>query len=561
MQHIKLPIGYSNFGEIRREGLFYADKTQLCEDLFNDKKKAILITRPRRFGKTLNLSMVEHFFSKQVQGYDTAKLFHGTQITKQKDFCKNHQGKYPVIFFSLKGINTQNFSLALGDIRENIVSLYNKFGHILESDKLSSTDKIIFQNTLCGKLDQSQLQKSLQRLTQFVNTFYDVKPILLIDEYDVPIQGAYLNDFYQDMVSFIKVFLSDAIKDADHITRTLITGVTRVSKESIFSGVNNLVVYSLYDERYSQYFGFVENEVRTLVEKSQVTIDFNAISKWYNGYLSGNTILYNPWSILSVIDNNGKFNYYWVNTSGNEILEKIIHNGLPDFYDCLKDLINDKPINQLVDPHVVFKDVDTNTAAIWSLLFNTGYLKITQATPHFTSLNCQLKIPNLEVKGLFFNIINKWVNGTKGPQWYQNFLTAILKGDINTLSQNLQDILLNITSFHDTANPSPEKFYHGLLIGLSSGLCDTYTIKSNRESGTGRSDILLIPLNPIHPAYIFELKKSDEKKLSQTAQKALNQITQNTYNREFANSNVKQYFEVGIAFSNKKLAVAHHKKS
>lgn len=557
MENLKLPIGFSDFAEIRRQGLYYIDKTLMCEQLFNDTKKAILITRPRRFGKTLNLSMLRYFFTSEISNQRTASLFKGTLIEQKKEFCKMHQGKYPVIFVSLKDINTSSLDMALAHIRETMVSLYSEFTDILESNALKDTDEKIFQQTLYGELDQAKLQYSLSRLTEYVAHYYGTPPILLIDEYDVSIQGAYLNGFYESMIEFMKVFLGKAIKDGKNITRAFITGVTRVSKESIFSGINNLIVCSLHNNKYSEFFGFVEAEVKTLLEKSKLNIDFNELTRWYNGYLSGNTILYNPWSILCAIDNQGKFDYYWVNTSGNQILEKFIVNGTNEFYTCLKRLVQDKPISQLVDPHVVFQDLDTNTAAIWSLLYNTGYLKITHSEPHFTSLKCELQIPNLEVKGLFFNLINKWLNGKKGLQWYQNFMNAIIKGDINSISNNLQDVLLHLASYHDTQNPDAEKFYHGLMLGLTTGLIDTYQITSNRESGFGRHDITLIPLTLNHPGYIFELKKETKKNLDTAAQEALKQIQEKKYDAEMKRQHIKTYFQIGLAFSKKEVSLAY----
>lgn len=559
MKNIKLPIGYSDFGEIRREGFYYVDKTKLCEAFFHDKKKATLIARPRRFGKTLNLSMLEHFFAKKVQERETEKLFIGTEISKNATFCKAHQGKYPVISLSLKGISTRNFNLALADLSQSMASLYRNFREIQSSEQFYDDELEIYENIVKHNIDQSSLQYSLERLCEFVSRLYGVKPILLIDEYDVPIQGAYLNDFYEDMVSFMKVFLGNAIKDAKYISRALITGVTRASKESIFSGINNIVVYSLHDSNYGEYFGFIEDDVIKLIEESQATINIDELKKWYNGYLSGNTILYNPWSILSTIENDGDFDYYWVNTSGNELLKKMLTNGVADFYNSLQQLLKDEPINQLVDPHVVFNDLESNTSAIWSLLFNTGYLKIIKSEKYYTRLNCKLEIPNLEVKGLFFDIINDWMNGKKGLQWYQNFLNALINGNIEIFSDNIQDILLNITSYHDTSAPNPEKFYHGLLLGLTAGLINTYTIQSNRESGHGRFDILLIPKDNKHPGYILELKKSLGAKLVDDAKKALTQIEKNQYKKAFSDCNLAHYFAVGIAFSERQINVAHKK--
>lgn len=559
MENLKLPIGFSDFAEIRRQGLYYVDKTLMCEQLFNDTKKAILVTRPRRFGKTLNLSMLRYFFASEIRNQKTASLFKGTLIEKKKAFCRAYQGKYPVILISLKDINTKNFDMVLSDIQASIVSLYNQFTNLRKSDKLTDTDKRIFQKTLDGNLSESELQHSISRLAEYTTKHYGIPPILLIDEYDVAIQGAYLNDFYEPMINFMRVFLGKALKDDDNITRALITGVTRVSKESVFSGINNLIVCSLHDNKYGEFFGFVESDVKALVEESKLDINFDELTQWYDGYLSGDIVLYNPWSILCAIDNKGKFDYYWVNTSGNEILEKFIINGTNEFYTCLERLVQDKSIQQLVDPHVVFKDLDSNTAAIWSLLYNTGYLKITHSEPHYASLKCKLKIPNREVKGLFYNLINKWVNGKKGLQWYENFMSAIIKGEIDTICRNLQAILLHVVSYHDTQNPDAEKFYHGLMLGLTTGLMDTYYITSNRETGFGRHDIMLIPKKSHYPGYIFELKKENEKNLNSAAKQALKQIQDKQYDAPLNSQNVKTYYQLGLAFSQKEVQVAYQK--
>lgn len=558
-----LPVGISDFKElveyknpITKQGLLYVDKTLFIKEILKDSAKAIILTRPRRFGKTLNLSMLHHFFANEVLGSATKGLFDNLEIAK--DFrCMEYQGKYPVVVVSFKDVKQLNFKFCLENIASVIAKTYRQHREALNSVQMLEDDKAYIKNILELNMSQVKLEHSLSRLLELLFKYYNKKIILLIDEYDTPIQEAYLNGYYSELITFFRNFLSAALKDENNLHKAILSGILRVSKESLFSGLSNIKVYSLLDQKYCSYFGFTEEEVQDLFYKAQLPCDLHQTKEWYNGYNFGGITIYNPWSIINFIKDEGKrLKSYWINTSGNELVKNIIINSSFNVQEKIGTLVAGYNIKEYIDEQTVFTDLTKNPDAIWGLLLMAGYLKYTSYEDKGKRTLCELRLPNNEISNYYTSVIEEWITGDRGFNWYVNFINDLREGKIEHFAEKLQTLVEETLSFHDVGKKSQESFYHGLMLAFITGLKGTHFISSNKESGEGRYDLALIPFDVNALGILIEIKATNNKlKLEEEAKKALMQIQNSNYVAELKLRGITRICSIGISFSGKAVKV------
>jgi hypothetical protein len=413
---------------------------------------------------------------------------------------------------------------------------------------------VLFKKILNNEGDQINFDGSLKSLTKFIHKVTGKQSVILVDEYDTPIQEAYLNGYYEELVSFMRNLLSSGLKDNVFLKKAVLTGILRVSKESLFSGLSNIKVYSVLYEQYSNYFGFTEYETNELLNKAKLPVDLNQTKEWYNGYKFGDKIIYNPWSIIEFIKEKGQLGPYWINTSGNYLIkELLIHSDIVT-QEKIGQLITGEIIQEIVNEHITFQDLNNNRAAIWSLFLMSGYLKVLSS--NFTEYGnvCELAIPNKEVEFLYKQIFREWLSGNRGIIWYQELLAALTTGRVEEFEINLQNAIEDMASYHDTNKTTQEIFYQGLMLGILSGLKDNYEIKSNRESGKGRYDLIIIPKDYNKLGIIMEFKAIDNiNQLEREAKKALEQIKKSNYTKELLTRGINNICQMGISFSGKNL--------
>jgi hypothetical protein len=550
---MRLPIGYDNFREVVQNGFDFVDKTLLIKDVIDDSAKVILITRPRRFGKTLNLSMLHYFFTAEAHGRPTQGLFDGLAITQVDQKYIQQQGQYPVVFLTFKDIKENNFQLAYEKLVELMINCYEQHHYLQDSPQLIATQKKRYQTFLNGEANRAQVEGALQFLTDCLFKHFGQQVVLLIDEYDTPIQSAYMHGYYEEMLGFTRSFLSAALKTNPSLHKAVMTGILRVSKESLFSDLNNITVYSTLNTRYSEYFGFTEVEVDKLLKQAKLEHKSVEIRAWYNGYQFGETTIYNPWSIVNCLVEQGKLQSYWINTSSNDLIRTLLIHSKASFKEDFEALMRGETLEQFIDERLVFRYLNNNEAAVWSLMLAAGYLKVVNRELHTEGLLCRLQIPNHEIHGMYRLIVEQWLSNGHGLKWYYEFLNALLIGDVLHFERELQVIYEQIISVHDMAR-YPEMFCHGLLLGLTASLHPTYEIKSNKESGLGFYDLMIIPKDTQKCGIIMEFKVAQPKdKLEKIAKKALAQIDVCRYDAELKQRGIQHIVKIGIAFRGKEL--------
>ena len=562
-----LPIGVSDFRKLVEHrntdgvGYVFVDKTLLIKEILLDGSEVIVLPRPRRFGKTLNLSMLRYFFAPTVQNKSTKGLFDNLKIAEYKNGMA-HQGKYPVIFLSFKEAKYSNFTEMQDGLRAIIAELFLSFKYLISSQesKLEEEEVEIFQSILKKSSSEPDLSQSLRLLSKFLCKHFGVKPYLLIDEYDIPIQEAYLKGYYIDAVDFIRNLFSAALKDNEHISKAVLTGIVRVSKESLFSGLNNIAIYSILNSDYSQYFGFTEQEVDELLHDFSVEVDRAQITNWYNGYKFGDNTIYNPWSILNCMKNKGALQAYWVNTSSNLLAKQQIEHGTANVKNKLRLLMQGEVIKEPITEHFVFEDLDKGQIAIWSLLALTGYLKVVSQKPAGQRHICDLAIPNKEVEDFYTITVEEWLSAGLTLDWFHELLENLTSGKVLEFEEKLNRFVLESASYLDISSDKQENFYHALMLGLVAGLKDNYIIKSNRESGLARYDLAIIPQNRDKLGIIMEFKKLADKDgvtegITDTAKQALEQAEQTEYTTELKQVGIKNILIMGMVFSGKKVTI------
>jgi len=557
INHMKrIGIGISDFKTIIEDDFYYVDKTMLIKELMNNGSQIILTPRPRRFGKTLNMSMANYFFN--VNKKDTRKLFNGLAIEKEEKIMEL-QGEIPVVYISFKDVKYDTIEYSMRAISSLMSEVYGEHRYLLESNLLNEDDKKKFRMILSEKNDLVLLAESGKNLTSYLFKHFNKKVIVLMDEYDVPIQQGYLKGYYSEMISFERSFMGALLKDNENIEKALITGILRVAKESIFSGLNNLEVYSILDYEFNDRFGFTIDEVNCLAEHFDAKNELNEIAKWYNGYIFGDKIIYNPWSVLNYLKGERRiFKAYWINSSENALVKRILSKGDEELKKELQALINNEVIEKIIDENIVMGEIEDSSENIWSFLLMSGYLKSVKTETIRARKYCSLKIPNEEVHIFYEDMILKWFEESLTMLKYKTMVNALISGDIEIFSGFFKQFVLNNISYFDVSGKEPEKVYHAFVLGMLISLEGDYEVKSNKESGYGRYDVMIIPKDIEKLGIIMEFKKIDdflEDTVMEGCAKALKQIEDKKYETELIEKGIKNIIKLAIVFKGKEIQI------
>ena len=551
MEKKAIPIGIENFEDIIKDNYYYVDKSMLIEDILVNRAAVTLFTRPRRFGKTLNMSMIKYFFDVRNKD-ENRKLFEGLKIFGS-EYMKE-QGKYPVIFVSLKDLRADTWEMCLMEIKKLISKIYREFQYITE--KMNEDDKEIYDSIKNRKNDMD-LNTSIELLSEYLFEYYGERVIILIDEYDAPIINAFDKGYYNEAINFFQVFYSSALKTNDSLKYGILTGITRIIKEGIFSGLNNLKVDTILNKKFSEYFGLLESEVIKMLDYFEMKYKIEEVKEWYNGYIFGDKRVYNPWSIINYVDN-GEIKAYWANVSGNTLLENMLDQAGEDVYTDLKRFTDGESIEKYISDGTTIKSLLSNDDEIWQLFLYSGYLTKAKEqieideTSEYTNIY-NLKIPNKEIRKYFGNM---FLNRFFGTELKTSILIKALEsGDIKKFEKTLGEIMVKMLSHFDL-DSEMEKIYQVFMIGLVGFLMGKYEIISNNESGYGRYDLAMIPIKSNEKAYLMEFKISKtEKGMTLKAEEALKQIDEKKYDTRLKARGIKNILKIGIAFYGKKVKI------
>jgi len=545
-------LGQSDFRALRIRKNYYIDKTMYIKDIIDNNSSVILVTRPRRFGKTLNMSMLRYYFDCSQK--DNKELFEGLKIMEQGEEYTSKLGYYPCIYLTLKDVNEDTYEKMILNMKTAMLNTYKEHMYLLDSDKIYPFEKEKINNILYFREDEVTLKNSVKDLSEYLSRYYDKPVMLFLDEYDVPLQTAYVEGYYEEAVKFFKTFYGTTFKDNQYLQKTVLTGVSRVAKESIFSGANNFDVYTVLDDEFSDDFGITEKEMDKIIEDFEVQDGKEEIKKWYDGYIIGHTEgIYNPWSILNYLKNK-ELKPYWVNTSSNDLIKLILKNSAT-VKEKIEQLLRDEEIEVPINLETVIVGIEQNEENIWGLLLGTGYLKVTGVVDLAMGVY-KVKIPNYEIKFLFQNIIRDWFN----DKVIGNNLNTILK-DLVTLKldefeQKFKVLVRQMFSFMDVGENTAENFYHAFVLGMLVGLKDSYYVNSNRESGYGRYDIMLEPKDKNGNSFIMEFKvyrEEKEKDINDTIENAKKQIEERKYEENLQEKGFTNITKMVFAFKGKEV--------
>ncbi len=577
MKKKKLPIGVSDFRKMIEKDYYYVDKTLLIKEIIDSGDTILLLPRPRRFGKTLNLSMVGYFYDCCPMAWDPESnsqppvpakesrppaaykhLFDSLAISGAGREYLDKMGQHPVIFISFRSIKDLDWESCLDNIKKLIRKEYARHYYLLESQKLLPYERNYFQKIMDLTGNKGDYGSSLENLLIFLSRYYNKRAVILIDEYDAPVHAGFNCGYYDEIIDFMRSFLGGGLKDTDrYLEKGVVTGIMRIAKESIFSGFNNPGVYTLLSEDFSEYFGFTEEEVETVLKDFDLLDMYDRVQLWYNGYRFGSRVIYNPWSIINFLrSKEKKLQPYWINTSDNRIVDSLLSRGGMELKKELEQLIRGESIEKAIDENIVLKEVTQREDLLWSFLLMGGYLKQTAERREASGkIFYTLSIPNEEVKITYTGIIDRYFSTKIENEKLEIMLKALIEGDVGLFEEMLQKVVNAVYSYHDFGD-EPEKVYHALVAGMLTWITNTHDIKSNRESGYGRYDITIIPHEPTMIGYIIEFKKTRKNETVESAIKsAFQQIEEKKYETELVDRGIKHIKKLAIVFSGKEVSV------
>jgi len=556
---LRLPIGQSDFRALRDQGYAYVDKTRLVTEVVDASPQVLLLPRPRRFGKTLNLSMLRYFLEKSTE--DLRGLFAGLEV-ERSEAARAHFQRYPVIFLTLKDVKEGTWEGYSAGMAGVLALLYGEHAYLLDGDVLKPYERDAFTAIMRGTPTPAQSAGALRELSRWLALHHGERVVILIDEYDTPLHAAYHGRYYDQAVGHMRNLLSGGLKDNPHLFKGVLTGILRVAKESIFSGLNNLAVYSILRPEYATAFGFTEAEVEALAELAGPPAAMESIREWYNGYRFGGQTLYNPWSVISFLDSaDRELRPYWIATSSNDIVRDLITTGPPALQAGLEQLLRGETIDAPIDEHVALRDIETNPDAVWSFLLFSGYLRASELYKDASDLQwARLDLPNREVRVALSAMVQTWMRTQVGGSAdVQALLQALLRGDARTVERYLSRMVKASLSYHDTGGREPERVIHGFVVGLLVGLGPEYEVRSNRESGFGRYDVMVLPRTAGRPGVVLELKTVDtdaDETPTQALESALRQVRDRDYATELRERGASPVIELAAVFDGKRAWVA-----
>ncbi len=551
--NLPLPIGISDY-RLASSEYYYIDKTMMIKEFLDERPMVSLFTRPRRFGKTLNMDMLRTFFEKSNE--DTSIYFKDKKIWACGEKYREYQGKYPVIFVSFKDVKCETWSDTYDNIYKLLQKEFERHLELMGSDVLNQYDKQKMGDFLSGKTNENDVMAAFATLSELLDKHYGIAPVIIIDEYDTPIQQGHVCGFYDSVVRFMRNLFSGGLKDNKHLSYGFLTGILRVAKESIFSGLNNLKINTILENKYSEFFGFTPDEVKEMAHYYGADDKYGEICDWYDGYRFGKTEIFNPWSVINYFSNGCEPRAFWQSTGNNEIIGEVLANADNSIYEKLHDLLQGKAILSYLDTGVIYPQIQNNPSSVYSFLLVAGYLKLVKTEPSFNGdFMGELALPNKEIAFVYNKEILQKLSNIIPQSTAISIQEALYSGDSENLQKCLRKLLLESVSVFDTAY---ENFYHGLVLGLCAMLDNRYEVTSNREAGEGRYDICLIPRQKRLPGILIELKACKdckEEELKPLAKEALNQIDQKLYDRAFANGKASHIVKYGVAFSGKKVEI------
>jgi hypothetical protein len=560
MKMKKLPVGKSDFKQIIEENYCYVDKTLYIKEIIDKGDAILLIPRPRRFGKTLNLSMLRYFYDCCPQN-GAGALFHSLAISKAGKTYLDKMGKYPVIFLTFKNIKELNWETTYRKIKKLIMDEYLKHKYLGNSPKLEPQEQDYFKKIINLEGEREDYEISLEKLLIFLSRYYGQRGVILIDEYDAPVHEGYHRDYYEEVINFMRNFLGGGLKDTDqYLEKSVITGIMRIARESIFSDLNNPGVYTLLSEEFDDKFGFTEQEIKALLKDYRLLEMYDQVQEWYNGYRFGEQIIYNPWSIVNFLGSKKNIcKPYWINTSDNKLVEGLLSKGGKELRKELELLIRGESIEKAIEENIILKEIAKREDLLWSLLLMCGYLKQTGKRRDAAAgkMIYTLSIPNLEVRTTYARIVDNYFSTKIENEKLEIMLEALIEGDIKLFEKMLRKVVLAVFSYHDFGG-EPEKVYHALVAGLLIWITNTHEIKSNRESGYGRYDIMIIPRDLSLTGYVIEFKavdKEDNETVETAAEAALKQIEEKKYETELIARGIENIKKLAVVFSGKDVYV------